>query len=64
MGINKLGPAGGNQGAEGFVLFPIGLIIFPTPPVWGALAVIGVSGRTWKRRQDKETDIWDKATNT
>jgi len=42
------GPAGGNQGAEGSLFFfiPVSLNSSFSPPVGGALGVIGLSGRT------------------
>ena len=40
----KLGPAGGNQGAGVFLIIT-SLIKVRTPPVAGALGVIGLSGR-------------------
>ena len=41
----KTGPVGGNQGAGVFLLITTSLIKVRTPPVTGALGVIGLSGR-------------------
>ncbi len=41
----KTGLVGGNQGAGVFLLITTSLIRVRTPPVTGALGVIGISGR-------------------
>ena len=44
--ILQSGPIGGNQGAACHPKHS-GLIIIKSPPVWGALAVIGLSDRAF-----------------